>query len=158
MNRTSRTDEPYGGEGLNQSPSPFSSDLTTNEDFNGRANRRHLRIEDPTSTSKSQQENTEDPSVDDRIVEQPRAGGVLTNDGPPVGQLGEKGGQAAATTDRESGSRRSSRSGAGAKTAFHKAKHAILTFGRFVGPGFMISVAYSELPDVTQPTVRDKAY
>merc|ERR1712227_1048725 len=42
MNKTSRTDEPYDGacEGFNQSPHPLSSDLTTNQDLNGIANKR----------------------------------------------------------------------------------------------------------------------
>lgn len=30
------------------------------------------------------------------------------------------------------------------KATLEKARHAFLTFGKFVGPGFMISVAYSE--------------
>ncbi|GJC99043.1 metal ion transporter metal ion transporter [Colletotrichum higginsianum] len=42
MNRPSRTDEPYEGEGYNQSPSPLSNDLTTNEDLNGTVNAREL--------------------------------------------------------------------------------------------------------------------
>lgn len=32
-----------------------------------------------------------------------------------------------------------------AKTALERVKHTFWTFGKFVGPGFMISVAYSEL-------------
>lgn len=136
MNRTSRTDEPYGGEGLNQSPSPLSADLTTNADFSGRADKRELRTEDATDTTRTGRENVPEPSGDsvDHGIEQRILGGVLANDATRKGQFGEKGG------------RGSSRTSETAKTAFHKAKHAFLTFGRFIGPGFMISVAYSEFP------------
>ncbi|RNJ55908.1 hypothetical protein D7B24_007904 [Verticillium nonalfalfae] len=46
MNRPSRTDEPYEGEGHNQSPNSLPNDLTTNEDLNGIANAREARQKD----------------------------------------------------------------------------------------------------------------
>ncbi|KAK8121024.1 hypothetical protein PG999_005144 [Apiospora kogelbergensis] len=51
MNKTSRTDEPYEGEGHNQSPNAFSNDLTTNEDFNGIVNTRTQRDSDSRMVS-----------------------------------------------------------------------------------------------------------
>ncbi|KAK8097966.1 uncharacterized protein PG998_013452 [Apiospora kogelbergensis] len=51
MNKTSRTDEPYEGEGHNQSPNAFSNDLTTNEDFNGIVNTRTQRDSDSRTVS-----------------------------------------------------------------------------------------------------------
>src|SRR4051812_44937606 len=41
----SRTDEPYEGEGHNQSPNHLAADLTTNQDLNGIANAREIRNE-----------------------------------------------------------------------------------------------------------------
>lgn len=32
------------------------------------------------------------------------------------------------------------------KTPIERLKHVLMTFGKFVGPGFMVSVAYSQFP------------
>ncbi|KAG7124731.1 Manganese transporter SMF1 like protein [Verticillium longisporum] len=84
MNRPSRTDEPYEGEGHNQSPNSLPNDLTTNEDLNGIANAREARQNDELLRFKN---------------------------GPPW-------------------------------SALQWSKDSLMKFGTFIGPGFMIAVAY----------------
>ncbi|RWA06725.1 hypothetical protein EKO27_g8382 [Xylaria grammica] len=70
MNQTSRTDEPYEGDGLNQSPNAFSNDLVTNQDLNGIANARERRGRNSRSMDNSGQPIAQDipasPDEDDR--------------------------------------------------------------------------------------------
>jgi metal iron transporter len=150
MNRPSRTDEPYEGEGYNQSPNPLSGDLTTNQDLNGIANTRELRNDDPRSISSSSQ------ALQDNIGlgSNPHdgAGGVktLTNDPAPIGRLDAKGYDAqviaATILSNTSGSLPSDNGGSRQDSSrMGRIKRHLLTYGQFVGPGFMIAVAYSQL-------------
>ncbi|PNH45115.1 hypothetical protein VD0004_g2711 [Verticillium dahliae] len=84
MNRPSRTDEPYEGEGHNQSPSSLPNELTTNEDLNGLANAREV---------------TQNAEL------------FRFKNGPPW-------------------------------SALQWSKDSLMKFGTFIGPGFMIAVAY----------------
>ncbi|KAI2628830.1 natural resistance-associated macrophage protein [Hypoxylon sp. NC1633] len=123
MNQTSRTDEPYEGEGLNQSPNAFSNDLITNQDLNGIANAREHRGNSSRSMDESKL-----PVVDDipvSLAEDP--------DGSPR----------ASSYDTAPGNNYIGSTGLHhQRTPFHKALHHIITFGKFVGPGFMVAVAY----------------
>lgn len=149
MNRPSRTDEPQPGDGYNQNPPQFSNDLTTNQDLKGISNTRMLRREEHPAMLDS------GPSGSD-----PHVAGV------PEGQ--DKAGAAAAVGIHASASssfyeaphvafleprlsgRHEEHAAPGAgdtppppRPWLSRVKHAIVTFGKFVGPGFMVAVAYS---------------
>ena len=147
MNKTSRTEEPLDGDGLNQNPSPFSSDLTTNNDFNGLTNARELLDRDPRTIGSSSQGFKGETVQND----EPSNGGEtmrkLTIGFPPAGQPLSMEVAAAATAtavqpDAEGNG--SISTGRGSQSVFSRTKHVLICFGKFVGPGFMISVAYSE--------------
>lgn len=164
MNRPSRTDEPYEGEGYNQSPNYLSNDLTTNQDLNGIANTRALRRGEALSIENAGQSDDEDKGLSDADVpkEGPRAAAVMpsmTGRSPDKGASRRIAGSAAPVpTDREGGDEDGDGDGGGdraprgshgrqnARGLLHRIKTVVTTFGKFVGPGFMISVAYSELP------------
>jgi metal iron transporter len=140
MNRPSRTDEPQKGDGYNQSPNALSNDLTTNEDLNGISNSRELRRGEHLPIQSSGQNSVPD--------------GVQTIDmPPPAHQGGEKAGggsqepnggllgvQAAGPPSTEANNARHDRG----RWSFDRIKQGFITFSRFVGPGFMVAVAYSE--------------
>lgn len=145
MNKTSRTDEPYDGEGLNQNPNIFSNDLVTNEDFNGIANARERRVRNSRSMANSGQPIAQDvpvmPDDDDRSS---ICKGLALGDGQspekPTKKLGQAhdGSAASYSSSVVSGptERRS-------PTSFlRKTLHYIVTLGKFVGPGFLVAVAY----------------
>ncbi|KAI1074165.1 natural resistance-associated macrophage protein [Whalleya microplaca] len=148
MNQTSRTDEPYEGEGLNQSPNAFSNDLVTNQDLNGIANAREQRGHDPRSTDSDGQPVAEDvpPAIDkDRGAAR---GANLTIPCYTIGQTPGAGSTGTATPqvnddptpDRTPAGNAGAARGLG--SLFRQAKHVIFTFGKFVGPGFLVAVAY----------------
>jgi metal iron transporter len=136
MNQTSRTDEPYEGDGLNQSPNRFSNDLVTNQDMNGISNARERRSRDPRSTDNSGQTMAQQVPAsldeDDGIV---ASKGLAAGDG----QSTEAGDSAAAKSDVSAAAspRRGSQTG-----LLRKIVRYVLTFGKFVGPGFLVAVAY----------------
>lgn len=133
MNCPSRTEEPEG-DGFNQNPSAFSADLTTRQDLNGIANSRILRR-----------------SVSDEID--------AMEDRDPGENLGREGHLDNLKAPVDEGtweSRDGSRGGSGGhgkdshprriKTMtsefFTTARKVAITFAKFIGPGYMISVAY----------------
>ncbi|KAG4218807.1 hypothetical protein PC116_g32713 [Phytophthora cactorum] len=133
MNQTSRTDEPYEGEGLNQSPNAFSNDLVTNQDLNGIANAR----EHKGDTSRSM-DNSGQPVTDHAppSVEEDPDGTVpnLTIVGRTIGQIPGR----ATNQDNDDGST------ASRKQSFSQRVYkTVVTFCKFVGPGFLVAVAYS---------------
>ncbi|KAK1977320.1 metal ion transporter metal ion transporter [Colletotrichum cereale] len=146
MNRPSRTDEPYEGEGYNQSPNPLSNDLTTNQDLNGTVN---ARVLEPGEDGKAQ------PGAADVAILRPDD--IWGKDGVSLGAgdaspaksvgLGHPGGEEAMVAllptlhSRRSphGDRDESRV---QPSIFGRVKSAVIKFGSFIGPGFMISVAY----------------
>ncbi|EON99758.1 putative transporter protein smf2 protein [Phaeoacremonium minimum UCRPA7] len=118
MNCPSRTDEVPEADGHNQNPNALSNDLTTNQDLNGIANSRVLRGGDSLSIQSAGQAVEADrvpQSVDPHSDEKHQR---ITNTSAAIGQP-PTGGVAAA-----------------------RLKKVIVTFGKFVGPGFMIAVAY----------------
>lgn len=147
MNKTSRTDEPDVGDGYNQSPNAMSNDLVTNQDLNGIANDREQRGRGGRHLGDTGQveieENTtirdEDPLVDDdrktpgltderrRDIDQPPLPPPPSP--PPTNPL---------VPERRRSLDRSPQS------LLEKFKYIIVTFGKFVGPGFLVSVAYSK--------------
>ncbi|KAE8451510.1 hypothetical protein EG329_003583 [Mollisiaceae sp. DMI_Dod_QoI] len=147
MNCPSRTEEPEGT-GFNQSPRALSNDLTTRNDFNGVVNARELRRipsmgvegvvepvpDDDVSRKKGASERMQVSTLDERNSRRHvnEETGIDTTTSPPT-VMGEGSGNGGSGGGR-GGSRLSQYS--------EKAKKAIVTYGKFVGPGFMISVAY----------------
>ncbi|KAK4044215.1 natural resistance-associated macrophage protein-domain-containing protein [Parachaetomium inaequale] len=149
MNRPSRTDKPPAGDGYNQSPPEFSSGLTTNQDLNGISNTRALRRE-------------EHPVMVGSGEADPDPLAITFSDGPSkTGGAAVVGVSASATSSAahilQSGDTGPGPGGQNEDFApangnldgtsqpgswLSQAKHTILTFGKFVGPGFMVAVAY----------------
>ncbi|KAH7142887.1 transporter smf2 [Dactylonectria estremocensis] len=169
MNRVSRTEEPFEGDGYNQSPNPLSNDLTTNQDLNGIANSRELKREDPRSLRGAQPPGADDdgansnapgdknasppPSVSiHRDADQPSGKGdfqvnppsphpspsppPLSPLSPPIGP--HHGGFSYGFNDGSTSSSHSRRH----RSTGQRFKAAFFKFGSFIGPGFMIAVAY----------------
>ena len=149
MNKTSRTDEPLEGEGHNQSPNAFSNDLVTNQDLNGIVNDREQRGRDPRSTRDSGQlEIEERPAMFDEDLPSTSADKLALKKGPVgTGQLPAEGRQGGSLSPPSSDL---ADFVAGAtndpKPALAKLRHVFATFGKFIGPGFLVSVAYSRWP------------
>lgn len=152
MNRPSRTDEPPASDGYNQSPPQFSNDLTTNQDLNGISNTRTLRREQDRATEDSGRTDSDPP----RAVPDGKDGTSVrvVDTGVSRLSLGTGNSQIRAAEPSEPsgnplrvGNRRTSQSGDGSYpghvSQLSRVKHAIITFGKFIGPGFMVAVAYS---------------
>ncbi|RYP52283.1 hypothetical protein DL768_002495 [Monosporascus sp. mg162] len=148
MNKTSRTDEPLEGDGFNQSPNAMSNDLVTNQDLNGIANHREQRGRDARSTVSSGQiaaEETPTAVEEDGSAVHNRQGPVDPHrdaaagqppadrwtSPPPLGDAAPNGSPAAVAGRLR-----------GSKSWVEQLRNVIVTFGKFVGPGFMVSVAY----------------
>ncbi|KAK4164496.1 natural resistance-associated macrophage protein-domain-containing protein [Cladorrhinum sp. PSN259] len=150
MNGPPRTDEQQDEDGHNQSPARFSNDLTTNQDLNGISNSRALRREEPLALV-NEEETTESRAL---------ACGGVDGAGPKGAGAGSKwvpmssssiaagsgyapaGPTSAAVTGSAAGCDVHHHEGGRMATRLKKIKHAIVTFGKFVGPGFMVAVAY----------------
>lgn len=146
MNKTSRTDEPLeGDDGYNQSPNPLSNDLTTNEDFNGIANSRALGDQDSqslqgTALAALQDAGTRNTtSKNDSGITHQLAYGTIDHGQPPEGVLQVP---AIAQPPPHSPTSAGGDGDADHLTPFQRLKKNVLTFCSFIGPGFMISVAY----------------
>lgn len=161
MNCPSRTDELPRSDGLNQSPPALSNDLTTNEDLNGTANGRRLRrsvsppnlqagglaggtnrggigVDNPddhgcpTKTAAAEPTTTR---VDSTVsARQPSQTSVPPNSGRNSDS--GNGGGALQSGGGDDGNRRTG--------PVWKVVSALKTCLRFVGPGFIVSVAYSK--------------
>ncbi|KAI1499481.1 natural resistance-associated macrophage protein-domain-containing protein [Biscogniauxia marginata] len=158
MNQTSRTDEPYEGEGLNQSPNAFSNDLVTNQDLNGIANSRALRGQDARSMNNSGQPIAEDNppgAVVDRDGAAPPAQNLTNGARPVTVDVGQSPGPTSSTQVNKGDSTApmppasgaparagGGGNGNGPRSPLRKVGHTIATFGKFVGPGFLVAVAY----------------
>ncbi|EFQ33905.1 metal ion transporter metal ion transporter [Colletotrichum graminicola] len=146
MNRPSRTDEPYEGEGYNQSPNPLSNDLTTNQDLNGTVNARVLEPGEDGKTQSGAADNAILRSHDDWGGDRGAPGARDASPAKSVG-LGHPGGEEAMTALLPTlHSRRSTHGGRDESQVqmgiVGRIKSAVIKFGSFIGPGFMISVAY----------------
>ncbi|KAK1728295.1 metal ion transporter metal ion transporter [Colletotrichum acutatum] len=153
MNRPSRTDEPYEGEGYNQSPNDLSNDLTTNQDLNGIVNARALEPgEDDKGLSLAGDSGTGDGDISRSCHDVdwgkggsgPAAAAATTkSDG-----LGLPQGEEVPATPLPTLHSHQVLSGVGGyspkihQALYGRVKKAIVKFGSFIGPGFMIAVAY----------------
>lgn len=145
MNKTSHTDEPLEGDGYNQSPNPNSNDLTTNEDFNGLVNSRAVREIDSQTLPNAAS------IFPGRIASDAPAGNDghgkatywLAQRSTDRGQSPEGGLQIPAAA-RPPGCPPASACGDADRVALlQRVRKILATFGSFIGPGFMVSVAYS---------------
>ncbi|KAJ6163209.1 hypothetical protein N7497_003188 [Penicillium chrysogenum] len=134
MNCPSRTDDTLENPSWNQSPPPFSPDTTTRNDFNGLANSRvHRRHANSANAA------GDDPlSIDVRPnSQQDRDPG---KEKVPSGEViaADSGGD---TPPRSSGSPRHPFYTSLTSYSLHCAR-TLAKFSRFIGPGFLIAVAY----------------
>jgi len=142
MNCPSRNDEPPHDHGWNQSPPIFSADLTTRQDLNGMVNLRATRT---SNFSDLASKDDAADAVDDRHTEDP----------PPRLPLpsGSNGKTAPTPSERaRTPSRHSTPSMPSPNPTQLTHSKSLLTvqhvgrtiakFGTFIGPGFLIAVAY----------------
>ncbi|CAK7265854.1 NRAMP-like transporter smf-3 [Sporothrix epigloea] len=165
MNRPSRTDELPRSDGMNQSPNPLSNDLTTNEDLNGLANGRRLQrsvsppIQHAGIAGNSNRggivvENDTEPNIREKaIVEEPtttRVGSAgsaqlpsQVSAPPSSSHDREHSGRDDGIIDNGGALDAGGRDGeAQQKGSVWKFVSGLKTFLQFVGPGFIVSVAY----------------
>lgn len=108
---------------MNQNPNPLSPALTTNEDLNGMANRKVLR------RLTSIEHITEDEPFDDSETVRDKVAVVAEGAVEESGVI-EPSGPGEGDHPRRSASRR--------------LRETLVTFGKFVGPGFMVSKSSKE--------------
>ncbi|KAH8812015.1 natural resistance-associated macrophage protein-domain-containing protein [Xylogone sp. PMI_703] len=144
MNCPSRTDEPEG-DGFNQNPNPLAADLTTRQDLNGIANIRVLRrTSDELVAQTSGPDDPPGPDVPKKTSDEVKGVG----DGVAVGVASvggvERAGRGSPVVDvqEEVPGRNGEGDPGSLKGLFMKLCLKVVKFGKFVGPGFMISVAY----------------
>lgn len=133
MNRPSRTDEPGERDGWNQSPPHLSADLTTREDLNGTANLRTHRDADASIDGPPQIDGWIEPDSPTRMRRLGRSteGSESSSHTIPSSSYHTANSQQTRRNTKSQMSHVARRSG---KT--------LLKFGKFIGPGFMVAVAY----------------
>lgn len=138
MNCPSRTEEPEGT-GYNQNPSSLAADLTTRQDLNGIANTRVLRRIATGDIESVVEHVPDDAKKHDAAMMAKR---VLTSDGHVDRHL--TGFEAVDLAEGGGGRGIDEARGRflAATVWFKRLRKVVLKFGKFVGPGFMISVAY----------------
>lgn len=139
MNCPSRTDEPLESDGWNQNPPGLAADLTTREDLNGLVNRRtqrnaDLRVSDEIAMDTPDQ--TSDPHVPriDKSEDDKGKPNVNVHDAP-LATLGTPPSPYMESDPNPP-------SGPGFLGRFRNVGNVLTTFTKFIGPGFMVSVAY----------------
>ncbi|EWY79824.1 manganese transporter [Fusarium oxysporum NRRL 32931] len=148
MNRTSRTDEPYEREqkGYNQSPNPLSADLTTNQDLKGNVNERTVRR---GSQSSSLRNSALDDDIRQTLDPDAGPGGARGSElvDKAISQLMGSEVEQTARSPFPHSPPSDSASGLGGEeddtlSWGNRLKNGIFKFCYFIGPGFMIAVAY----------------
>ena len=142
MNCPSRTDETLESRGWNQSPPELSANLTTREDLNGKVNTRAKRDSDFSDHACG--DGVED-EIDERHAKDRPACSIRPSNADSRDSLALDGARSinrgSVVSDRPPGIPvRSLRSNA--ISAFQATWRTIAKFGTFIGPGFMVSVAY----------------
>lgn len=140
MNCPSRTDEPLENDGWNQNPPALAADLTTREDMNGLVNRRTQHdLIPPVGDDKAN--GTQDRTLDPHP---PRADTPEDGKGKPNADVHEA--PLATPGASPSSLYTGGVSGTPPTTAFQAWLQywgsILTTFAKFVGPGFMVAVAY----------------
>jgi metal iron transporter len=142
MNCPSRTEEPEGT-GFNQNPSALSADLTTRNDLNGIANSRELRRIPNTGI-----DGVVEPAPDDNFEKSKGTGfgnmrAVALEEKTSDRHVGEESGTTMAMETFGAGGESTGGGADGYRGRFShyfgKAKKTMVTYGKFVGPGMMVS-------------------
>lgn len=147
MNCPSRTDA-IVEDGMNQNPNEFAPDITTRSDFGQIANAR-LQRDHRVGVGEST-------DTDTAAIEQQVAKGPDKNETSTIVEAGEGGGDGGVQQTSGDGAWSPERNSSNSPTAptrrsfcippvnhfFHRAKSVLTKYGKFMGPGFMISVAY----------------
>jgi len=126
MNCPSRTDDPDGREGWNQSPNLLAG--TTREDFNGRTNDTVRRGSDPDGLRDDvtcARDNIDTPPPKMLVPDIKQLDGHVSD---PNAAGGEGGGGPG---------------GRGMLSFLYKAKKILITFGSFIGPGFLVRLSFA---------------
>ncbi|KAJ5928607.1 hypothetical protein N7466_007563 [Penicillium verhagenii] len=135
MNCPSRNDDTLQHPGWSQNPPPFSPDITTRNDFNGIVNSR-VRRKNTTGTGTGTAIDDDTISIDTRsLSRQDSDPGTEKTPGEVAATSGCK------TPTRASGPPRRPFKDFISSNALHCAR-SVAKFGRFIGPGFLIAVAY----------------
>ncbi|KKA29013.1 hypothetical protein TD95_004540 [Thielaviopsis punctulata] len=145
MNRPSRTDEPYEGEGYNQNPNDLSNDLTTNADLNGIANSRLMRggaDDGPGTASSTDAEGIVQDSVDRGGPRSMAPTAGLGGLGSGKDAAGVGGGDGSHGDGVQSVLEENTTTTTLPQTPLQKIVATVRKYGSFIGPGFMIAVAY----------------
>lgn len=124
--------EPIMGDGYNQNPPEFPAELTTKNTLNHRANAVH------NSTSSATLNEGSHDAIADTIYEQPTRGMDGTLDEKAVYELRE---QSTSSSSAAPGDEDPRKPNAFLKVA-KSARASLAKYARFIGPGFMVSVAY----------------
>ena len=137
MNCPSRTDDDLDHPGWNQNPSPFAADLTTRQDLNGMVNSRTKLDTDCTLVGEA-----ENGGDDGREKDRPPGANL------PTASCGDLPDQEPTTISRKPKTRKPGLFGLRdllrwkASTRFQRLGQIFIKFGKFIGPGFMVAVAY----------------
>ncbi len=165
MNCPSRTDEDSDHPGWNQNPSALAADITTREDLNGIANSRvqrdgsiESRIEaDAIRVTNYPQHEPSRPTKIDELGKSVRGGATVTEgDATPAGSVADKKTKDV-SLDRKVGDRRYDGL-YGTKGFVTSIGRVLAKFGKFVGPGFLISVAYIDPGNYSTDIAAGAAY
>lgn len=157
-------------DGYNQSPNQFSNDLTTNADLNGISNARQR--DDDSLSLQNGGPSCVGPDIalaaepdgrpgGSRGVEAAAGSGVQDQHSPGKGpfnlenlEIRESGSPSDGPDGGSSGPGRS-----GPKPLLRRVWNGVLTFGKFIGPGFMVAVAYStSTSSFPQTRIRPQAH
>ncbi|KAI9806778.1 MAG: hypothetical protein M1825_006235 [Sarcosagium campestre] len=154
MNCPSRVDETLGHNGWNQNPPSMAADMTTRQDMNGIVNSRLRHDNNLENGLEEKLAWTSATGPDDGR----RVHGKVVGEGTGLVRPAEKRtdaqGDASATHDRAVGSDEASAPGAtvnsepgshggsGGKAVFWRTAQALAKFAKFIGPGFLVAVAY----------------
>jgi len=130
MNCPSRTDNPSGREGWNQSPNLHSG--TTREDFNGMANARVLRRIEPSEPPQIKSDN----EVPDPQKPRKHSAATVRIARTLTSQSGDDDDVNTRNVQRDDSS--NNKKPFSSALFFSKARKVLVTFGKFVGPGFMV--------------------
>ena len=147
MNCPSRTDEPPESEGWNQTPPRLAADLTTREDLNGMVNLRTQRHAGKAEDGPGVELPEMELPPDDFSKPSPGVRGHI----PPEEMSGKQSMEPFSSTFKTPTSSTTPNSVTPILTrspaprspcSFKRLGGVLIKFGKFVGPGFMVSVAY----------------
>lgn len=143
MNCPSRTDEPLESDGWNQNPPALAADLTTRQDLNGISNLRTQRSSG-IFISEEEVDNPKDRGLSHRVLpENPRAVPQPNVEGKSFETVATS--QPSQSLDMSSSSTPEPSPPPRRNTFVSCLQHArkvLAKYIKFIGPGFMVSVAY----------------